>query len=73
MIHNGTIGHNLALNVQDLFQKILLTLILGEKHGFKITWKIIPSLSIQYKWKMMQTGHWDSVEGDHGCLIEVTD
>ena len=36
MIHNGTIGHNLALNVQDLSQKIL-TLILGEKHGFKIT------------------------------------
>ena len=34
MIHNGTIGHNLALNVH--FQKILLTLILGEKHGFKI-------------------------------------
>ena len=37
MIHNGIIGHNLALNVQDLSQKILLTLILGEKHGFKIT------------------------------------
>ena len=67
-INNATLCHNWPLNVQNLACKILqyLTLILGEKHGLKITWKIILSfnwvvplsVTIQYRWRKILLMIW---------------
>ena len=51
----------------------------GEKHGLKITQKIILTFiwvvplsgTVQYRWKTIKTGNWDLVKGDQDNLIEV--
>ena len=56
-----------------------ISLIFGEKHGLKITQKIILtfiwvvplSATVQYRWKTIKTGNWDLVKGDQDNLIEV--
>ena len=50
-----------------------------EKHELTITWNTIfsfiwvvpPSMTVQYRWRAIQTGRWDFVKGDHDRLIEV--
>ena len=56
-----------------------ISLIFGEKHGLKITQKIILTFiwvvplsgTVQYRWKTIKTGNWDLVKGDQDNLIEV--
>ena len=73
MITITILCHNWQLNGHRLAQKVLLTLILGEKKNvFKFTSNIMLSFTnSQYQWRTMQTGHWDSAKGDHDHLKEV--
>ena len=62
---------------------ILLTLILGEKHGLGITWKIIISLFVisgsavsdgsVYRYGTIETGCWNSEKGYHLCICSLID
>ena len=55
---NHNLCHNWQLNAHKLSQKVLLTLILGEKNAFKFTWNIMLSfMTSQYRWRTTQTGH----------------
>ena len=50
-----------------------------EKHELTITWNtifsfiwVVPlSVTVQYRWRAIQTGRWDFVKGDHDRFIEV--
>ena len=50
-----------------------------EKHELTITWNtifsfiwVVPlSVTVQYRWRAIQTSRWDFVKGDHDRLIEV--
>ena len=58
---------------ESRLQIALLTLILGEIDGSKITWKII----LSFAWlvplsETVQKSCWDLVKGDRGGWIEVT-
>ena len=60
---------------------ILFTLILGEKHGLGITWKIIISLFVisgsavsdgsVYRYGTIETGSWNSEKGYHLCICSL--
>ena len=66
-----------------LCSKILLSLILGEKHGLSITWKIIISLFVisgsavsdgsVYRCSTIETGSWNSEKGYHLCICSLID
>ena len=45
-------------------------MILGDKQGLKITWMIILSATVRYRWKTKK-GCWDLLKGDRDRLIEV--